>query len=158
MEEARVVREGLILSNLGLVFKLAGRFSRRPQQYQEMVSDGCLGLLRAVDKYDPSRGVKFSTYAYSVIKFTMIASIRKTVRDGQIISLDSLPDHRDDLHDFEQREYLDHLLSRLNRKEKAVIQARADGKSLAWVARNLGVSKETVNKIRRQAQDKCRGA
>jgi RNA polymerase sigma factor (sigma-70 family) len=156
MDLARQVREALVVANLGLVFKLAARYSYKPHYYQERVSDGCLGLLRAVDRFDPDRGVKFSSYAYALIKFSMITSIRKAVRDGQIISLDSIPDHRDDLHDLEQREYLAHLLSRLNRKERKVILARAEGRSLEWIARNLGVSKQTANQIRKTAQQKCR--
>ena len=52
-----------VLANIGLVFKLAHRHRARGLGLHDLVQEGCLGLLRAVDMFDPDRGFRFSTYA-----------------------------------------------------------------------------------------------
>jgi len=58
-------REALVTHNMRLVFTVARRyFSRDPaQSFDDLVQEGMLGLMRAVDKYDWTRGTRFSTYA-----------------------------------------------------------------------------------------------
>lgn len=58
-------RDRVIRSNLRLVISFAERYRSVPSQYQDdLIQAGNIGLMRAVEKFDPSRGYKFSTYAY----------------------------------------------------------------------------------------------
>ncbi len=53
--------------NLGLVHSIAHRFAGRGIEYEELYSAGCLGLAKAVKRFDKSRGLRFSTYAFPLI-------------------------------------------------------------------------------------------
>lgn len=59
----RQAREELIVRNLRLVVSIAKRYVGRGMSLQDLIQDGNIGLLRAVDKYDPAKGCRFSTYA-----------------------------------------------------------------------------------------------
>ena len=54
-------REAFITQNLGLVHACAGRFRGRGMEYDDLYSAGCVGLIKAYDNFDESRGVCFST-------------------------------------------------------------------------------------------------
>lgn len=71
-------REAFITQNLGLVHACAGRFRGRGMEYDDLYSAGCVGLIKAYDNFDESRGVCFSTYAVPVI----LGEIKKLFRDG----------------------------------------------------------------------------
>ena len=60
-------KEKIILSNLRLPIAVAKKYSTM-EDFEDIVSEGNLWLMRAVDKYDPDKNVKFSTYAYTAIK------------------------------------------------------------------------------------------
>jgi RNA polymerase sigma factor (sigma-70 family) len=72
--------------NLGLVHKLSYRYQRPGISRKDLVQEGTLGLHRAIVKYDPSKGVKLSTYAYPWIKSYMSRYVQKTRK-----ALDYLP-------------------------------------------------------------------
>lgn len=71
-------REELIQSNLGLVHSCAHRFTGRGAEYDDLFQAGCLGLLKAADGFDKTRGFVFSTYAVPVI----LGEIKRVFRDG----------------------------------------------------------------------------
>lgn len=71
-------RSEFIESNLGLVHACAGRFKGRGIEYEELYASGCVGLIKAYDGFDESRGLCFSTYAVPVI----LGEIKKLFRDG----------------------------------------------------------------------------
>lgn len=71
-------RDRFIESNLPLVHKLANRFRGRGVEYEELYSAGCVGLIKACDRFEPERGLCFSTYAVPVI----LGEIRRLFRDG----------------------------------------------------------------------------
>ena len=77
-DEARARRGEFIQNNLGLVHCCAGRFRGRGIEYEDLYAAGCLGLVKACDGFDPSRGLCFSTYAVPVI----LGEIKKLFRDG----------------------------------------------------------------------------
>ena len=56
-------RSAFIEQNLGLVHSCAGRFRGRGLEYDDLYSAGCMGLIKAYDGFDETRGVCFSTYA-----------------------------------------------------------------------------------------------
>jgi RNA polymerase primary sigma factor len=63
VRDYRVLRDRMIQANLRLVVSLARRYRRPGVAFADIVQEGTIGLIRAVEKYDPSRDVKFSTYA-----------------------------------------------------------------------------------------------
>ena len=73
-------REVMIVSNLRLVVRIARRYINRGMSLIDMVQEGNLGLLRAVEKYDPERGYRFSTYATWWIRQTIERSIMNQCR------------------------------------------------------------------------------
>ena len=56
-----------ITEHFALVHSIAGRFKNRGIEYDELFSAGCVGLVKAGNNFDESRGLKFSTYAVPVI-------------------------------------------------------------------------------------------
>lgn len=76
-------RDKFIESNLPLVHKLANRFRGRGVEYEELYSAGCVGLVKACDRFEPERGLCFSTYAVPVI----LGEIRRLFRDGGSVKM-----------------------------------------------------------------------
>ena len=71
-------RSEIIENNLGLVHSCANRFRGRGVEYDDLFQAGCIGLVKAADGFDFSRGVRFSTYAVPVI----LGEIKRIFRDG----------------------------------------------------------------------------
>ena len=76
-------RDAFIEQNLGLVHACAGRFRGRGIEYDDLYSAGCMGLVKACDNFDESRGVCFSTYAVPVI----LGEIKKLFREGGTVKV-----------------------------------------------------------------------
>lgn len=68
----------MIELNLGLVHSCAHRFKGRGIEYEDLFQAGCMGLVKATDAFDETRGVRFSTYAVPVI----LGEMRRLFRDG----------------------------------------------------------------------------
>lgn len=78
-----MTRDEFIEGNLPLVHKLANRFRGRGVEYEELYAAGCVGLVKAVDRFEPERGLCFSTYAVLVI----LGEIRRLFRDGGSVKI-----------------------------------------------------------------------
>ena len=76
-------REDKIKSNIGLVHICSKKFLGKGIEYDDLVQAGCIGLIKAVDGFDDSKGVKFSTYAVPCI----LGEIKRLFRDGGIIKV-----------------------------------------------------------------------
>ena len=76
-------RDTLIAGNLGLVHTIANRFEHRGHEREELFQIGCIGLMKAVDKFDLSLNLAFSTYAVPVI----MGEIRRFLRDDGIVKV-----------------------------------------------------------------------
>ena len=71
-------REELIEGNLRLVLSVIQRFSGRGEPADDLFQIGCIGLIKAIDNFDPAHGVMFSTYAVPMI----IGEVRRFLRDN----------------------------------------------------------------------------
>ena len=78
-----MTRDEFIEGNLPLVHKLANRFRGRGVEYEELYAAGCVGLVKAVDRFEPERGLCFSTYAVPVI----LGEIRRLFRAGGSVKI-----------------------------------------------------------------------
>ena len=71
-------KNSLAQKHMGLVHSCCKHFTGKGVEYEELFSAGCLGLAKAVERFDESRGLKFSTYAVPVI----LGEIKRIFRDG----------------------------------------------------------------------------
>lgn len=62
----------IIESNIRLVVKFASRFTVQSDVFMDLINEGCIGIMRAIRKYDPLKGVKFSSYASIWVKHFML--------------------------------------------------------------------------------------
>lgn len=76
-------REIVVEENIGLVHLCAKRFKGRGIEYDDLFQAGCIGLIKAIDSFDETRGLKLSTYAVPVI----LGEIRRLFRDGGAIKV-----------------------------------------------------------------------
>lgn len=83
MNDVLTDRNEIVLNNLGLVHSCANKFRNRGVEYDDLFQAGCIGLLKAADKFDAERGFSFSTYAVPVI----LGEIKKIFRDGGSIKV-----------------------------------------------------------------------
>ncbi len=76
-------RESLITDNLGLVHSCCHRFTGKGVEYDDLYQAGCIGLIKAADRFDADRGLCFSTYAVPAI----LGEIKRIFRDGGAIKV-----------------------------------------------------------------------
>ena len=76
-------REEFVERNVGLVRSLVPRFLGRGIEYDDLFQAGCMGLVKAADNFDDTRGFKFSTYAVPVI----LGEMRRLFRDGGAVKV-----------------------------------------------------------------------
>lgn len=76
-------REQLVMKNVGLVWSIVRHFSGRGCELEDLYQIGCIGLLKAIDKFDLSFDVKFSTYAVPMIT----GEIKRFLRDDGMIKV-----------------------------------------------------------------------
>ena len=172
LEEALAVKNQIIRANLRLVVSIAKKHVGRSDNFFELVSDGNMSLIRAVEKFDYARGNKFSTYASWAIMKNFIRSIpienhrRDRFVTGHEDLFEAAADNRTDEHEYESsqrrmRDAVKGMLGRLDDRERRIIVSRfgLDGvgeQTLEQLGRELGVTKERVRQLEARAQSKLR--
>jgi RNA polymerase primary sigma factor len=172
LEQAVAVKNRIIRSNLRLVVSIAKRHIGSGHDFFELVSDGNMALINAVEKFDFSRGNKFSTYASWAVmnRFARAIPAEHDRRDrfvtGHDERLGSAADHRADEHEHEDvqrrsRQAVASLLSRLEDRERRIIVSRfglegAHQLTLEQLGQELGITKERVRQLESRAQLKLR--
>jgi RNA polymerase sigma factor (sigma-70 family) len=175
-KRVRDTREVITQANLALVLAMAKRTRMSDVDFGELVSEGNMALLRAVEKFDIGRGFKFSTYACRAIlkAFSRIAMKNSRYRQAFPTEFDPTMEKSNYQEtrraDVEQDavEELQRIIgenrAQLSDVEKTVIQARfainrpqdASAMTLEEVGRVIGVTKERVRQIQNKALEKLR--
>jgi len=83
MVEEKLCREEFIEQNLPLVHSICRRFTGRGIEYDDLYQAGCIGLIKATDAFDKTKGFAFSTYAVPVI----MGEVRRLFRDGGAVKV-----------------------------------------------------------------------
>jgi len=86
--DGEAVRRTLIEHNLRLVVYIAKRFDNTGVNIEDMISIGTIGLIKAINTYDPMRKIKLATYASRCIENEILMYLRKTVQRRGEISID----------------------------------------------------------------------
>ena len=118
-------RDRFIETNLGLVHSLCKRFSGRGIEYDDLYQAGCIGLIKATDAFDESRGLCFSTYAVPVI----MGEIRRLFRDGGAVKVSRS---------------VKELGMKINREKQILEQKLCREPTISEISRSLGVSAEEI--------------
>ncbi len=171
-EEALAVKNQIIRSNLRLVVSIAKRHVGPSNNFFELVSDGNMSLIRAVEKFDYARGNKFSTYASWAIMKNFARTIpeenyrRDRFVTGHEEMFEAAADNRTDEHEYESalkrmQEAVKGMLGRLDDRERRIIVSRyglngASEQTLEQLGKELGITKERVRQIESRAQEKLR--
>ena len=173
LEKSLAIKNVLIRSNLRLVVSVAGKHRRQSAGFFELISDGNMTLIRSIEKFDYSRGTKFSTYATWAIMRSYARSIPKEgtqlqrFRTGsETVLIDEEDDRRaastDEKLATTQYETLGSILGQLNEREQEAISLRfaLHGTSapltLEQIGDRLGVSKERTRQIINTGLEKLR--
>jgi RNA polymerase sigma factor (sigma-70 family) len=171
--EATEVKDRLINANMRLVVSIAKRHAGQADNFFELLSDGNMSLIRAVEKFDFGRGFKFSTYASWAIMKNFARSIpeekhrRERYVTGHEDLFEASPDTRSDeqecLASAEQAAYrVNRLLDFLDEREKQIIRMRAgldDGQrpmTLEEIGKEMGITKERVRQLNVRIMKKLR--
>ncbi len=177
LHRARNLKNRLIQANLRLVVSIARRHLRggAESRFFELISDGNLALMRAVEKFDFARGFRFSTYATWAIKRGFARSIPEEIgraarfQTGHEELLNGSRDPRTsseyaDLAAAERlRQALAGSLGLLDDRERTVVERHyglsgAGGETLDEIGRELGICKERTRQIEIRALGKLRDA
>ncbi|MFK8111823.1 MAG: sigma-70 family RNA polymerase sigma factor [Rubripirellula sp.] len=164
-------RDRIVEANLRLVISIVKKFVNLNNSFDDLLSEGIMGLIRSVEKFDFGRGFRFSTYATQVVRRNSYKSVVANHEERQKVS-DGLQDMNIDISEDEHcsafteqrwhdlRSRLETMLDQVDRREKLIIRSRfALGshrrvRTLQSLADRLGISKERVRQLERRAMEK----
>ena len=135
VQAGQSAKSELIQANLRLVVSIAKRYSGRGMQFLDLIQEGNLGLMRAVDKFDHTKGFKFSTYATWWIRQAITRSIADQARTIRI-----------PVHMVES-------MNRVLRTQRQMHQELEREPTLEELAERCGLSPERIREIQRISLD-----
>ena len=174
-DEAAAIKNQIVSANLRLVVSIAKRYVGPAADFFDLVSDGNISLIRAAEKFDVSRGNRFSTYASWAIMMNFARSIPAVLRHRSRFvtnnaetfgaAADDCVDQYEQESAQKQREsHVAAILRRLDERERQIVTSRfgltrgREPQTLQQVGAALGVTKERVRQLQCRALDKLRTA
>ena len=171
-EEALAIKNRIIRANLRLVVSIAKKHVGPTNNFFELVSDGNMTLIRAIERFDANRGFRFSTYAtWSIAKnFARSLPVEEHRRSRFVTGHEHFfaiaPDnrHNDHVEESDHRqmqEVVQKMLLRLDDRERRILIRRygiggINVQTLEQIGRELGITKERVRQIASRAHEKLR--
>jgi RNA polymerase primary sigma factor len=173
-------KDTLITSNMGYVVTLARQYKSDILSTDDLIGEGSIGLMKAVEKFDPSRGKPFVTFAAPYIRKAIEDAITRLTGDIPVMSRDeSLPigsnnnftllnvledkDSPKADHAVEQNALSDRMLeaiSMLDEREQAVIKRffgiKYERMTMAEIGEEMGLKRERIRQIRDKAMRKLK--
>jgi len=145
LRRAEQARSRMVVANLRLVISVARRYQHRPAELEDLIQDGTIGLIKAVDRFDPSRGYRFSTYATWWIRDGIGSAL---VNRGRTIRLPST---------------MVDQLQRLRRCQQSLAQLLGRDPSLSELSEATGLKPLDIREVLFRAQeplslDACQGS
>lgn len=168
LAEADATRDQILNANLRLVISIAKKYVNVANSFDELLSEGNMSLIQAAEKFDVSRGNRFSTYATRAIRNNLYHFVLDKHRKRQRVNcadetvLASATDEGTNEHLVVSRlEYIRRLLARvmnkLDAQKRAVLSSRfgldyaTDPRTLKEIACEMGVSRERIRQIQSRA-------
>ena len=159
-------REELILAYRPMVYWLAKKLKVPYSTYPDLIQEGMVSLIGAVDRFDPERNNRFSTYAYYKIKGGMINFIQRVEAkaplpvDDETVCLSESFLAVSVMEQAEQREWtldLEEAMNSLTRREADIVRALViDGRAAKELAEEADLDVSHIYRIRRKAIAKLR--
>ena len=174
-KDAAAIKNDIVQANLRLVVSIAKRYTSAPAHLFELISDGNMSLIRAVEKFDFARGFRFSTYAtWAIMKNfarTIPTELRQQARfhtggEERLLGIEDIrPDSaRREATQSERQLDVARILKHLDDREREIIQHRfgldhnRNPMTLKEVGRVMGVTKERIRQLEARAMAKLRNA
>lgn len=171
LREANRSRSTIVDSNLRLVLSLSRKFSNSDLEFEDLVSEGSLILVKAVDKFDYSRGFRFSTYATHSIQRHFFRRWKTNQRRSSLVQVSSpeilaelipteVPDIDDAIDVAQLKPIMKRMTDQLDEREQHIVLERFGlgptgvAQTLRSLAADLGISKERVRQLQIKAIDK----
>ena len=168
--ERLCARDRLIECNLRLVVSIAKEFARGKVPLHELIAEGNIGLIKAVSRFDPGRGCRFSTYAtYWIRQSVRLAArqfqrrrklpdgetenVRKLVSLDEVLRVHPIEDHKEESQvGSEEVDKLHGVLNVLNVRESEIVKLRYESAlTLGEIGEKLGITRERVRQIEENA-------